>query len=148
MFFSCFNLYLLHVWTEKLKHVLRFSGVLALRMIGFGHPQISMPKIGIPMSKMVCINSCQISLFRFHPDLVECEYWSFLYYYKVMFLGILISMEGWGGQTKMAGFCVQMYFPFFDFECPNTLQYWVDVQQGQSHLMGRRCIFSLGLSPF
>ena len=29
-----------------------------------------------------------------------------------------------------------------------TLKYWVGVQQGQSYLMGRRCLFSLGWQPF
>ena len=56
-------------------------------------------------------------------------------------------MEGWGGQTKMAGFCVQMYFPFFDFECPKTLQYWVDVQQGQSHSWGEGASLALVYHP-
>ena len=27
---------------------------------------------------------------------------------------------------------------------PKTLKYWIGVQQGQSYLMGRRCLFSLG----
>ena len=31
---------------------------------------------------------------------------------------------------------------------PKTLKYWVGVQQGQSYLMGRRCLFSLGWPPF
>ena len=30
---------------------------------------------------------------------------------------------------------------------PETLKYWVGVQQGQSYLMGR-CLFSLGWPPF
>ena len=29
-----------------------------------------------------------------------------------------------------------------------TLEYWVCVQQGQSYLMGRMCLFSLGWPPF
>ena len=29
-----------------------------------------------------------------------------------------------------------------------TLKYWVGVQRGQSYLMGRRCLFSLGWPPF
>ena len=29
-----------------------------------------------------------------------------------------------------------------------TLKYWVGVQQGQSYLMGRRCLFRLGWPPF
>ena len=29
-----------------------------------------------------------------------------------------------------------------------TLKYWVGVQQGQSYLMGRRCLFSLGWPSF
>ena len=31
---------------------------------------------------------------------------------------------------------------------PETLKYWVGVQRDQSYLMGRRCLFSLGWSPF
>ena len=31
---------------------------------------------------------------------------------------------------------------------PKTLKYWVGVQWGQSYLMGRRCLFSLGWQPF
>ena len=31
---------------------------------------------------------------------------------------------------------------------PKPLKYWVGVQQGQSYLMGRRCLFSLGWQPF
>ena len=31
---------------------------------------------------------------------------------------------------------------------PKTLKYWVGVQRGQSYLMGRRCLFSLGWPPF
>ena len=31
---------------------------------------------------------------------------------------------------------------------PETLKYWVGVQRGQSYLMGRRCLFSLGWQPF
>ena len=31
---------------------------------------------------------------------------------------------------------------------PETLKYWVGVQRGQSYLMGRRCLFSLGWPPF
>ena len=27
---------------------------------------------------------------------------------------------------------------------PETLKYWVGVQRGQSYLMGKRCLFSLG----
>ena len=30
---------------------------------------------------------------------------------------------------------------------PKTLKYWIGVQQGQSYLMGRRCLFSLGWRP-
>ena len=31
---------------------------------------------------------------------------------------------------------------------PKTLKYWVGVQRGQSYLMGRTCLFSLGWPPF
>ena len=31
---------------------------------------------------------------------------------------------------------------------PETLKYWVGVQRGQSYLMGRRCLFSLGWPLF
>ena len=31
---------------------------------------------------------------------------------------------------------------------PDTLKYWVGVQQDQSYLMGRSCLFSLGWWPF
>ena len=31
---------------------------------------------------------------------------------------------------------------------PETLKYWVGVPQGQSYLIGRRCLFSLGCHPF
>ena len=31
---------------------------------------------------------------------------------------------------------------------PETLKYWVAVQRGQSYLMGRRWLFSLGWQPF
>ena len=31
---------------------------------------------------------------------------------------------------------------------PETLKYWVNVKWGQSYLVGRRCLFSLGLQPF
>ena len=34
------------------------------------------------------------------------------------------------------------------FSSPETLKYWVGVQQGHSYLMGRRCLFSLGWPPF
>ena len=34
-----------------------------------------------------------------------------------------------------------------DINIPKTLKYWVSVQQGQSYLIGRRCLFSLGWSP-
>ena len=30
---------------------------------------------------------------------------------------------------------------------PKTLKYWIGVQQGQSYLMGRRCLFSPGWRP-
>ena len=53
-FFFRFNLYLLHV--QKDQNVLHFSVVLTLPMIEFGPAQISVPKIGIPISKTACIN--------------------------------------------------------------------------------------------
>ena len=31
---------------------------------------------------------------------------------------------------------------------PETLKYWVGIQQGQFYLMGRKCLFSLGWRPF
>ena len=31
---------------------------------------------------------------------------------------------------------------------PETLKYWVGLQRGQSYLMVRRCLFSLGWPPF
>ena len=31
---------------------------------------------------------------------------------------------------------------------PETLKYWVGVQWGQPYLMGRRCLFPLGWTPF
>ena len=31
---------------------------------------------------------------------------------------------------------------------PKTLKYWIGVQQGQSYLMGRRCLVGLGWPPF
>ena len=31
---------------------------------------------------------------------------------------------------------------------PETLKYWVGVQQSQSYLMGRRCLFNLVWPPF
>ena len=31
---------------------------------------------------------------------------------------------------------------------PKTLQYWVGIQRGQSYILGRRCLFSLGWQPF
>ena len=44
---------------------------------------------------------------------------------------------------------------FFVFELnlkkcqePETLKYWVGVQRGESYLMGRSCVFSLGWRPF
>ena len=38
---------------------------------------------------------------------------------------------------------------FFGFKkSPEILKYWVGAQQGQSYLMGRRCLFSLGWPPF
>ena len=41
------------------------------------------------------------------------------------------------------------YNRFFKRELfPETFKYWVGVQWGQSYLMGRRCIFGLGLPPF
>ena len=43
--------------TEKLE--LRLTVVSILLKIRFGHSQISVPKIGIPMSKTACINPCQ-----------------------------------------------------------------------------------------
>ena len=38
-----------------------------------------------------------------------------------------------------------MYIPILYMP---ILKYWVGVQQGQSHLMGRGCLFSLGWQPF
>ena len=35
-----------------------------------------------------------------------------------------------------------------DIVNPETLKYWVGVQQGQSYLMERRCLFSLDWRPF
>ena len=35
-----------------------------------------------------------------------------------------------------------------DLDDLETLKYWVGVQRGQSNLMGRRCLFSLGWPPF
>ena len=32
----------------------------------------------------------------------------------------------------------------FYWHYPETLKYWVDIQWGQSYLMGRRCLFSFG----
>ena len=31
---------------------------------------------------------------------------------------------------------------------PKTLKYWIGAQQGQSYLMGRRCLIGLGWPPF
>ena len=44
----------LPIWFKKPE--LRLMVLSVLRKIKFGHAQISVPKIGIPMSKTACIN--------------------------------------------------------------------------------------------
>ena len=46
--------------------------VLALPKIKFGHAQISVPKIGIPMSKTTCINPCMWKLFAIISLISTC----------------------------------------------------------------------------
>ena len=41
-----------------LKSRIAFNGSFSFVQDKFGHAQISVPKIGIPMSKTVCINPC------------------------------------------------------------------------------------------
>ena len=36
----------------------------------------------------------------------------------------------------------------YGLNSPETLKYWVGIQWGQSYLMTRRCLFSLGWPPF
>ena len=44
------------MWPKISKRVLHFFVVFTLPMTKFGHAQISVPKIGIPMSTTACIN--------------------------------------------------------------------------------------------
>ena len=62
--------------------------------------------------------------------------------------------------TDLSSVCSSMLYFFLIFfvccrllfgssnVCFYTLKYWVGVQPGQSYLMGRRCLFSLGWPPF
>ena len=43
-------------------------------------------------------------------------------------------------------FIALIYLKLYLF--PEALKYWVGVQQDQSYLRGRRCIFSFGWQPF
>ena len=43
---------------------------------------------------------------------------------------------------------VQLTKPNSNNDNTKTLKYWVGVQGGQSYLMGRRCLFSLGWPTF
>ena len=49
------------------------------------------------------------------------------------------------GSLLFSDIVLDQGFPQF---LPEILKYWVGVQWGQSSLMGRRCLFSLGWPPF
>ena len=62
-----------------------------------------------------------------------------------------------GSKYSSCQYCQRKYpfkrhFPsfvkLFESFSLETLKYWVGVQQGQSYLMERRCLFSLGWPPF
>ena len=50
------------IWSKKLE--LRLMVVSVLLKIKFGHAQISVPKIGIPMSETTCINPWRLMNWR------------------------------------------------------------------------------------
>ena len=57
--FFIFSLLCSHYIADLIKKLeLRLMIVSVLHEIKFGHAQISVPKIGIPMSKTACINPC------------------------------------------------------------------------------------------
>ena len=57
-FYFLVIMFILCCWFDKKKLELRLMVVLVLLKMKFGHAQISVPKIGIPMSKTACINPC------------------------------------------------------------------------------------------
>ena len=44
------------MWPQGLKLMLHFFVVVTLHVIEFGHTQINVTKVGIPMLKVACIN--------------------------------------------------------------------------------------------
>ena len=44
----------------------------------------------------------------------------------------------------LEGLTLLYYILLLLYYFPETLKFWIDVQWGQSYLMGRRCLFSLG----
>ena len=57
--FFIFSLLCSHYIADLIKKLeLRLMIASVLHEIKFGHAEISVPKIGIPMSKTVCINPC------------------------------------------------------------------------------------------
>ena len=61
----------------------------------------------------------------FRSSIVELKYWSWIVELNYWFVKIQATIH-----------------------YPTTLKYWDGVQWGQSYHMGRRCLFSLGWSPF
>ena len=50
--------------TEKLKHELHCFVIFTLPMIKFGHTQMRMPKIGVPVLKTTCINPWEFTIIK------------------------------------------------------------------------------------
>ena len=57
-FIFLFSQYYIHVMLLIKKLELRLMNVSVLLKIKFGHTQISVPKVNIPMSETACINPC------------------------------------------------------------------------------------------
>ena len=63
--------------------------------------------------------------------------------FKSIFTTVLLNIEKSLG--KGSGWIIEKIQAWIFL--PETLKYWVGVQRGQSYLMGRRCLFSLGWQP-
>ena len=78
------------------------------------------------------VSSARVSLWLW---LKEVKYFKKIEFYNVKYFKEIKCLQSL--QVKAVA--------YFD---PETLKYWVDVQQGQSYLMGERCLFSLGWPCF
>ena len=87
--FSCY--YDVHITLIK-KLELCLMVVSALSKIKFGHAQINVPKIGIPMSKTACINPCSSFQQMLWPYI-----FSSLYILKKNFMA---TFYGWGSTAS------------------------------------------------